>query len=110
MLANCPQKKKPAPDASISAIRNALRPDGSSSGPLTMISLSDYRRKKNLARNTQIDKRCSRKLDLNVGWSDQTEVFHLFLLLINFTGGIFWNVVRCISMFQEPRHGRITKR
>jgi hypothetical protein len=40
-----------------------------------MVSLSEYRRKRNAARNTQIDKRCQRKFELNLGWSDQTEVF-----------------------------------
>jgi len=66
------KKKKPVADASAN-VRNAVRPDGSITGPLTMVSLSDYRRKRNAARNTQIDKRCQRKFELNLGWSDQTE-------------------------------------
>ena len=68
----------------MSNVRHALRPDGSSSGPLSMVPLSDYRRRRNLARNIQIEKRCSRKLELNAGWSDQTEVLYLFPQLINY--------------------------
>lgn len=40
-----------------------------------MISLSEYRRKKALHMNATIDKRLSRKLEYNLGWSDKTEVF-----------------------------------
>ena len=42
-----------------------------------MMPLSEYRRKKAQHMNTVIDKRCSRKLEFNLGWSDQTEVFYL---------------------------------
>jgi len=38
-----------------------------------MTSLSDYRRKRSMAHNAQIDKRLSRKLEFNLGWSDQTD-------------------------------------
>jgi hypothetical protein len=86
-------------------VRNALRPDGSSAGPLTMVSLNDYQRKRNLARNVQIDKRCSRKLETNLGWADLTEVFNDLNQIVNFIGGVYWDVVRGISMFQKPgRH------
>lgn len=70
-------------------MRNAVRPDGSSSGPLTMVSLSDYKRKRNSARNVQIDKRCSRKLEMNQGWSDQTEVWALCHALLTFQDEYF---------------------
>lgn len=51
-----------------------MRPDGSAAGPLAMVSLSEYRRKRNALRNAAIDKRCSRKLEFNLGWADATEV------------------------------------
>jgi hypothetical protein len=91
MLANFrSQKKKPIPDPSAANIRNAFRPDGSPIGPLTMVSLSEYRRKRNLARNVQIDKRCARKLELSLGWADQTEVFGLLIQFINFCRRNIW--------------------
>ena len=39
-----------------------------------MMTLSEYRRKKALHLNAVIEKRLSRKLEQNLGWSDQTEV------------------------------------
>jgi hypothetical protein len=65
-----------------------------------MMPLSEYRRKKAQHMNTAIDKRCSRKLEFNLGWSDQTEVFYL-LNCFNFAGGISWHLFRGISLFQK---------
>jgi hypothetical protein len=47
-----------------------------------MMSLSEYRRKRALQLNAVIDKRCARKLELGLGWSDCTEVFEYKLCLL----------------------------
>ena len=64
-------------------MRNALRPDGSIAGPLTMVSLNDYRRKRRQATLAQIESRAARKLQHNLGWSDKTEVWSSSLNGVN---------------------------
>ena len=103
------RRRSLSPDASAANVRNALRLDGSSSGPLSMVPLSEYRRKRNFARNVQIDKRCSRKLELNLGWSDQTEVVHhlsFFLLTLQEEYfGILSDAYRCfrnLTFIESP--------
>lgn len=63
-----------------------------------MMSLSEYRRKKALHMNATIDKRLSRKLELNLGWSDQTEVF-IVLDYFDLVGGVSCLVIGGMSLF-----------
>lgn len=65
-----------------------------------MMSLSEFRRKRALQLNAIIDKRCSRKLEQGLGWSDQTEVYE-FTIFINLLGGIFRSTLGRISLFQK---------
>jgi hypothetical protein len=108
-MADTFKKKKPVPDPSTHNIRNAFRPDGTSSGPISILPFNEYRRKRNQLRNVQIEKRYSRKLEQNHGWSDHTEVLWVFLRFVNVTGGIFWNVAGCMSLFSKPYCHRVTK-
>jgi hypothetical protein len=73
-----------------------------------MVPLSEYRRKRNFARSVQIDKRCLRKSELNLGWSDQTEVVHHLSLLLTLQEeyfGMLSDAYRCfrnLAIIESP--------
>jgi len=54
-----------------------------SSGPLRLVPLSEHRKILETNRNAVVEKRLSRKLEPNRGWTDQTEVHINFKMMSN---------------------------